>query len=464
MSSWQRVTDPAYQAAVDYLYRFLHNSRVRNLERARFFTLDRMHALMDALDHPERAYPIVHIAGTNGKGSVAAMVASVLQHAGFRVGLYTSPHLVDFIERIRIDGVPIAAEDVVQGVERLRGWAEAHPEVSTFELATALAFDYFARQGVDWAVVEVGLGGRVDATNVVLPEVAVITAIDYDHMAVLGPTLRDIAREKAGIIKPQRPAVSASQRPEALAVLREVAQRRAAPFFYAPEHLQLDVLADTPRGQHLRFRPRQGEPIDIELPLLGPYQRENALAAVQAIRVLQRRGVAIPLTALQQGLRHVHWPCRFELLHDDPPLVVDGAHTPAAARALGQGLRHYFPERPWVVIFGVSRTKDPQALLRALGTRAMAQVVATQSIHPKAMAVDRVVQAARALGLPTRATATVEEALAAALATARRVHGVVVAMGSLFVAAGVRVAWTGEPWWRAPLRSLGRAQLRPGLV
>ena len=444
---------PAYQEAVDFLYRFLHNSRVRRPESRDDFSLQTMDRLLDALGNPHRAYPVVHIAGTNGKGSVAAMLSSVLHAAGYRVGLYTSPHLVEFVERIRVDGVPISARDVVAGVDALRPLAEAHPAVSTFELTTALAFHHFAQRAVDFAVIEVGLGGRYDATNVVRPETAVITSLDYDHTRVLGPTLADIAHAKAGIIKPRRPVVTAGQSPEALGVLAAEARRRHARLWVAPREVVVHILSDTLRGQHLRLHSRHNghRPLDVHLPLLGPYQRDNAAVAYLTAQILARRGWAVGSDALRRGLEQVRWPCRFEVLAHDPPLVVDGAHTLAAIRALRAGMRHYFPRRPWVLIFGVSRTKDPRALLRALappGTR----VIATRSIHPKALPADEVAAAARGLGLTVRAAKNVDQALELAQAeAARRPDSVILATGSLFVAAGVRVVHTGEAWWQASL-------------
>ena len=442
---------PAYQEAVDFLYRFLDNSRVRHPEQRGHFSLARMERLLAALGDPHRAYPVVHIAGTNGKGSVAAMTAAVLQAAGYRVGLYTSPHLVEFVERIRINGRPIHPDQVVAGVERLRPLAAAEPQVSTFELTTALAFDHFARQGVDFAVVEVGLGGRFDATNVVWPEVAILTAIDYDHTRLLGPTLADIARAKAGILKPGRPGVTARQAPEALAVLQAEARARGVRLHRAAAEVAVQVLHDSLQGQRLRLhlRGNGAQPLEAHLPLLGPHQRDNAAVAFLAWQQLARQGWAVGPAAMRAGMARVRWPCRFEVLAHNPPLVVDGAHTPAAIRALRAGMLHYFPQRPWVLIFGVSRTKDPRALLRALAPPGT-QVIATQSIHPKALPAAEVAAAAQAEGLPVRVAATVEDALALAWQHVPA-DGVILATGSLFVAAGVRVVYTGEPWWQASL-------------
>ena len=445
---------PEYQEAVDFLYRFLGNSRVRQPKARTSSSLPRMERLLAALGNPHRAYPVVHIAGTNGKGSVAAMLASVLHAAGYRVGLYTSPHLVEFVERIRVDGVPIAPDAVATGVDVLRPLAAAHPDVSTFELTTALAFHHFAQQAVDFAVVEVGLGGRHDATNVVQPEVAVITALDYDHMRVLGPTLADIAYAKAGIIKPRRPAVTAGQPSEAMQVLTAEAQRQRSRLLVAPREVTVHTLADTLHGQHLRLLARHNghQPLEVHLPLLGPYQRDNAAVAYLTAQVLAQQGWAVNQAALRQGLEQVRWPCRFEVLAHDPPLVVDGAHTLAAIRALRAGMEHYFPQRPWVLIFGVSRTKDPRALLQALAPQGQVHIIATRSIHPKALSADEVAAAARSLGLTVRTAPTVDQALELAHAqAARQPDSVILATGSLFVAAGVRVVHTGEPWWQASL-------------
>ena len=280
----------------------------------------------------------MHVAGTNGKGSVCAMAAAVARAAGVRTGLFTSPHLVRFNERIQVNGVPISDDEIVDGLSVIRSKVEAHP-ATFFEITTALAFWYFQRRQVELAVLETGLGGRLDATNVVQrPAVSVITAIDLDHQAILGPTLTEIAREKAGIIKPGIPVVSGPQAPEVVALLEKIARERPAP---------------------LRF---VSEPVTrYEIGLFGSHQRLNAAVALAA---LGAAGFALPETAVRSGLRDVAWPGRFQV---KPGLVLDGAHNPAAIRRLVATWREYRPQGKPLVIFGGLRDKALPEMAAALG-------------------------------------------------------------------------------------------------
>src|SRR5512140_1468041 len=225
------AVEQSYNSALEYLYSFVDYSLKHSSELAKAdFNLDRMRALMAELDNPQDRYPTVHVAGTKGKGSTCALIAAGMQAAGLKVGLYTSPHLLDYTERIQIDGTPVSHEGLVDLVEKIKPAVASVPRLTTFEITTALAFMYFAQEHVDAAVIEVGLGGRLDATNVLLPKVSVITSLSYDHTAVLGDTLTQIAGEKAGIIKPGVPVVSAPQQPEALEVLELRAAEHKAPF------------------------------------------------------------------------------------------------------------------------------------------------------------------------------------------------------------------------------------------
>lgn len=445
-----------YYEALDYLYSFIDYSLTRNLRNApEKFDLGRMEALLAALGAPHRAYPVVHIAGTKGKGSVAAMTAAALQAAGYRVGLYTSPHLQDFAERIQVDGQSIPHGDLAAVVAQLKPHVERIPRLTTFELTTASAFLYFAWQKVDVAVVEVGLGGRLDATNVVLPEVSVITSISYDHTAILGHTLAAIAREKAGIIKPGVPVVMAPQADEARETILRIAHQRHAPVIEVGRDYHYAPLARGLDGQTVLVWPEQDregveafiqsggiaewEPVRLHIPLLGPHQVVNAATAYAALQVLRRRGLELDDQTIREGMARTRWPARFEVLQRHPPLVVDGAHNAAAARQVHLTVDEYFPQWPVVLVFGASEDKDIAGMLAELLPRAR-EVILTQSVHPRAADPDGLLEMVRPYGKPARVAASVPQALETAL---RRSAGeaVVLVTGSLFVAAAARAAW-----------------------
>src|SRR5512138_1673493 len=270
-----------YNQALDYLYSFVDYSlkHISELARAEF-NLDRMFALLEELGEPQGRYPIIHVAGTKGKGSVAAFCASALHAAGYKTGLFSSPHLWDYVERIQIDGEPISHERLVELVEEVKPAVKRVPKLTTFEITTAIAFLAFAKSHVDAAVIEVGLGGRLDATNVVMPRVSVITSLSYDHTAILGNTLVAIAGEKAGIIKRGRPVVSSPQVPEALEVLERVAKQRDCPLILIGRDVTFERRASSLDGQRLAISdPRSAasdQPLELAIPLLGAHQVENA--------------------------------------------------------------------------------------------------------------------------------------------------------------------------------------------
>ncbi len=279
--------ETSYNSALDYLYSFVDYSLKHSSELAKAdFNLDRMRLLMARLGNPQDQYPIVHVAGTKGKGSVCALIASGLEAAGYSVGLYTSPHLLDYCERIQINDQPVSHEGLVDLVEKIKPAVAAIPKLTTFEITTALAFMYFAEQHVNAAVIEVGLGGRLDATNVVSPQVSVITSLSYDHMAVLGNTLAQIAGEKAGIIKPGVPVVSAPQKDEALQVLVRVASERNAPFTLVGRDITFEPLSHSLDGQSLKVV-TGGASHTFTIPLLGSHQVQNAAVAASALWALR---------------------------------------------------------------------------------------------------------------------------------------------------------------------------------
>ncbi len=395
-----RVENFTYQQALDYLYSFIDYSLQRTYQySSRTFDLGRMHALLSLLGDPHKQYAVIHVAGTKGKGSVSAMLESILRAAGLRTGFYTSPHLIDFCERIRLNGAPISHDCLAELVASLRGQVDKVPGLTTFEITTAAAFKYFKEEHVGVVVAEVGLGGRLDATNVVTPIVSVITSLSYDHTHLLGNTLAEITREKAGIIKPGIPVVSSPQEGEAMKVLLAVSEERHAPlslvgrdwhfvpdrhdlegqsFFLWPAQKQAEVDALLARGGDLR-------PISAryEIPLLGYHQIINAATAVAALHAVEDRGPAVPEEAVRAGLRSVRWEGRFQLLNRSPAVVVDSAHNVDSARRLRIALDDYFPTRRVVLILGVSDDKDIAGMLDELLPR-VSRVIATRSSHPRA--------------------------------------------------------------------------------
>jgi dihydrofolate synthase/folylpolyglutamate synthase len=402
--------------------------------RSSDFTLERMRSLLAALGQPQQAYPSLHVAGTNGKGSVCALCAAALQAQGYRVGLFTSPHARGALAGIAVNGVPAAAAELQASFEQLYPLLHANEAWTQFEVVVALMFVHFARLRVDAAVIEVGLGGALDATNVLLPQVAVITPIDYDHTAILGSTLTEIATHKAGIIKLGRPVVVSPQPAEARAAILAQAGLQNAPVVEVGIDLQVQAISADLTGQQLRILSPKGE-VELQIGLLGAHQRANAATAYAALIALDGSGLHLSQAAIAAGFAAARWPGRFEVLSTAPPLVLDGAHTSAAARALRRALDEYFPGQSFVLVLGVSIDKDLRSLLEPLLPR-IAQVIATQSAHPRAMPATQLAARLAELGLPAAAEPSPAAALAAAQATAG--GGLTLVAGSIFLVEEVR--------------------------
>lgn len=431
----------AYQAALDYLYSFVDYSLTRNFRNApEKFDLGRMFAFLNLLGNPHQRYPVIHVAGTKGKGSTARLMASVLQEAGYQTGLYTSPHLQEYTERIQVNSDPIDMGTLAELVEYLKPYVEQVERLTTFEITTAAAFVYFARQQVDVAVIEVGLGGRLDATNVVTPLVSVITSLSMDHMNVLGDTLGKIALEKAGIIKPGRPVVSSVQQAEAQKVVEMAAAERGSPLAAVGQDFLYTPTSHSLAGQDFQVWKAGGQPEMLHIPLLGLHQVENAATAYAALCVAREQGLdRINNAAIRTGFAKALWPGRFEILHLDPPVIVDSAHNRDSARRLAETLEDYLPGRPVTLIFGASDDKDVEGIFAELLPRA-SRVIATQSIHPRAMEASRLAALAGHHQIPAEAVVPIEHAVDLALQRAGR-SGVVLATGSIFIAAAVREIW-----------------------
>jgi dihydrofolate synthase/folylpolyglutamate synthase len=384
-----------YEEALRYLLslgRELASSRQAHVQK---FDLQNISALAEGMGHPERCAPCVHIAGTNGKGSTAAMMESILRAAGMRTGLYTSPHLQRINERIRINGKPVsdarfaeAFKRVLAAIEALMasGALPAHP--TFFECMTAIAFDVFARNGIEFAIYEVGMGGRLDATNIVTPEVSIITQIDFDHEAYLGHSLEEIAAEKAGIIKPESIVVSAAERPEARAVIARRCKDQHARLVEIDDAWRVNEIVPDVFGNHATARwLADSSAIELQIPLAGNFQVRNALTAAAAAKVLIERGFALDAAAIERGVSKVQWPGRIEHVAEHPDVYLDGAHNPAAARELHAFWDERLAGRRIILVYGAMRDKAVDEIAGVLFPRAE-HVILTQPHQSRAISAD----------------------------------------------------------------------------
>ncbi|MDA8072129.1 MAG: bifunctional folylpolyglutamate synthase/dihydrofolate synthase [Actinomycetota bacterium] len=405
--------------------------------RAQLPTLDRIRALCRLLGDPQRAYRVVHVTGTNGKGSTVAMIASLLAARGLRVGVYTSPNLHAVHERLVADGEPITDESLAEVLGTLRALEpQVTGRLTRFELLTAAAFAWFADIAVDVAVVEVGLGGRWDATNVVDPDVCVVTSISYDHVEVLGPTLTDIAAEKAGIVKPGAPLVLGATQPELAGVFSEAAAANLAPLWRAGEAFGCSRNLVAVGGRLVDLWGPHGRYEDVLVALHGSHQGHNAACALAAVEAFF--GAPIPRPVVDQGFGALRVPGRLEVVGRSPLVVLDGAHNVAGAAALAQALVDDLPVTGRsVAVVGMLTQRDPSAMLEPLLASGVRQVVVCPAPSPRSMALSTLAAAARSLDMAVEEAATVEEAVDAA----RRSLGTddrLVVMGSLYVVAAAR--------------------------
>jgi dihydrofolate synthase / folylpolyglutamate synthase len=427
-----------FNKALDYLYSFVDYSLKHSSELAKAeFNLDRMYALMKLLGNPQAKYPIIHVAGTKGKGSVSALCASALQAAGYHTGLYTSPHLMDYVERIQVDGQPISHAQMVELVDEIKPAVAKIPKLTTFEITTALGFLAFAKQNVSAAVIEVGLGGRLDATNIVIPKVSVITSLSYDHMAVLGGTLAKIAGEKAGIIKPGVPVVSCPQKQEALETLERVASENNSRCVLVGRDVKFERLGSSLDGQTLRIADMGNWILDLQIPLLGEYQVQNAATACTALKV---SGIGISDSAIRQGFSQVKWHARFEVMRRKPPVIFDSAHNQDSFAKLYQALDEYFPDRQAYLIFGASEDKNIPGMFAEIRPK-IRKLIVTRADHPRALKPEEIIRLADQAGLESEAVSPVESALRRALELSEKDGSIVLSAGSMFVTAEVMQAW-----------------------
>ena len=451
----------AYQQAIDYLYGFV-NFEHRRIEQysPENISLERPKELLQFLANPQREYRSIHIAGTKGKGSVAAMVTASLRAAGQRVGLYTSPHLQDFRDRIRIvtpgdgDG-RISQEQLVRAVEALKPAVDILPELTWYELVTAMAFLHFAWEGVDVAVVEVGLGGRLDATNVITPLVSVITSLSLDHTYLLGETLAEIAREKGGIIKPGVPVIVAPQESEAMEQLLAIAHARGVALTSVGRDWKYEPVqksrktgpGDIDTSQEIAITSAPSSTI-IEVPshfvlgLLGQHQQNNAVVALATLDAVADSFPKLNMETISEGLANVEWPGRLQVLYQGPgkpTLLLDCAHNVDSTEKLVSALTHDFEyEKLWLVV-GVTIDKDVLGILKVL-CPISDQIILTTSSHPRATKPAELLRLAHEIGCEAAVSQSVDEAVIRAWQSAGA-NDLICITGSIFVVGDLLNHW-----------------------
>lgn len=424
-----------YAETIDYLYNTLPMfSRMGSAAYKKDLTNTRL--LCEALGHPQERYKTVHVGGTNGKGSVSHMLASVLQTAGYKTGLYTSPHLYDFRERIRLKGEPVPEEFVVAFTERVRHVAEKI-QPSFFEVTVAMAFHFFAEQQVDVAVIEVGLGGRLDSTNIITPVLSIITNIGWDHMNLLGNSLPEIAAEKAGIIKPGVPVVIGETGSETKAVFEAAAQKNNATLVFADSVFQPHGIATVGEALKLRYHNQQGEEISVETDLPGIYQVANVRTVLASVELLNKQGFSLDAEAVKSGLatakKRTGLQGRWEVIHRNPMVVLEVAHNPEGIRAMLAQIDRCAYKKLHLV-FGAVHDKDIEAVLALLPTSAAYYF--TQAHTPRALPAEQLAAAAHSKDLNGRVFPEVNAAVSAALDAAAK-EDLIVVCGSIFLVAEV---------------------------
>ena len=404
----------SYESAVAYINSFINTERSADFSRqARLYNLERISRLLDLLRNPHQKLKVVHVAGSKGKGSTAALTASMLTQAGYKTGLFSKPHLITPRERCRIDSRLISETEFARCVAHIQSAIEAVAAmkalgpVSFFEIYVALAFYYFAAEAVDFAVIEVGLGGRLDATNVIDPLVSAITPISLEHTAILGDTHAAIAREKAEIIKQNRAVVLAPQVPEALAVFETVAASRNAPITLVGRDVHFERTHWDIHGQTFDIKTGGERCQNLFLPLLGAHQVVNAATAIACIEQVRQLGHAVPTPSIYNGLKTIKWPGRMQVVQASPLLVLDGAHSPASVEALCQGIREIFRYHRLIFVVGLMRDKAVSDIGRIISSIADAVIITQSSDNPRAFSPEAVREAWAAFGLETHTCPTV---------------------------------------------------------
>jgi dihydrofolate synthase / folylpolyglutamate synthase len=433
------LVDSPLDQALDFIYSFIDYERQRDPRVKTTWDLRRVTLLLEKLGNPQLKSKTVHIAGSKGKGSIAAMTASVLTQAGYNTGLYTSPHLHFFNERIRVNNRMISNDEIIEVIAEIKPSVEAvnneatYGKLTTFEVTTALGFYYFAQKKVDFQVIEVGLGGRLDATNVLQPDVCVITPISYEHTDLLGNTLTAIAGEKAGIIKNGSVVVSSPQVDEADAALASACQKQGAKLIRVGKDITFKSRRFDDIQQSFFVKGRLGN-YELTIPLLGQYQLSNAATAVATLEVLIEKGNTILLSSMVKGMKEVNWEGRLQVLSRHPLVVADGAHNVDSAQKLRQALQQYFKFEKAVLVIGMSSDKDLAGIVAELAP-VFPQVIVTKSTHPRAMATKPIAAEFLKYDIDAYQTDDISIAMPLALSLAGE-KDMICVTGSLFVVAG----------------------------
>jgi len=428
-----------YSQAEKYLNSFVNYEQIPGISYAQpGYSLRHVEELLNRMGDPQLAARTIHIAGTKGKGSVAAMIAQVLSGSGYKTGLYTSPHLHTLRERISIDGSLISEAGFAAAMAEVKPFIESMKQdtsfrqLTYFEALTALAFAYFKKKQVDFQVLEVGLGGRLDATNVAKPVVCIITPISLDHTQILGNSLEEIAREKAGIIKHGCWVVLSPQPQEAASVISDICREKEAKVVQVGKDITWHKTGGDLHQQSLAIEGRTSK-YQVSIPLLGDFQLENAADAVAALEILASAGFAISAADINQGLARVKWPGRFHILQQNPTVLVDGAHNVASMKVLVGNIKSYFSYKRIFLVFGTSCDKDIAGIINEL-VALSPQVIVTQTLHSRAAALSTLATEFSKRGIEPEIRETISEAISRALSLAGRTD-IICVTGSLFVVA-----------------------------
>ncbi len=437
-----------YSQAEEYLNSFTNYEQIPSISYVQpGYSLKHVEELLNRMGNPQLAARTIHIAGTKGKGSVSAMIAQVLSSSGYKTGLYTSPHFHTLRERISIDGSLIPEAEFAAAMAEIKPFIEsmrkdtAFRQLTYFEALTALAFAYFKKKQVGFQVLEVGLGGRLDATNVARPIICIITPISLDHTQILGNSLEEIAREKAGIIKPGCWVVLSPQPEEAASVISDICREKEAKVVQVGEDITWHKIGGDLYPQSLVIEGRRNN-YQVSIPLSGDFQLENAASAVAALEVLGSAGFAISTADIARGLARVKWPGRFHILREYPTVLVDGAHNVASIKRLVDNIKGYFAHKRIFLVFGTSRDKDIPGIINEL-VPLSPQVIVTRTSHSRAAPLSTLVAEFSKRGIELEIRETVTEAISRALSLADRTDLICVT-GSLFVVAEALDYFSGD--------------------